>query len=93
VIQPINAQVMVKRTREGDTRVGMLVIPDTCKEKTYEGRVVAVGPGWKGPKGFHPVEEVKVGDYVVWGRYDGTEEHDGHVFIPEPKIMAVIENV
>jgi chaperonin GroES len=90
VMRVLGDRVAVRVTVEGQRKEGSIFIPDTAKGRPNEGRVVAVGPGWTDKKGhFHPTT-LKVGDYVVYGPFDG-EELDGIAYMREDKVMFVIE--
>jgi chaperonin GroES len=54
--------------------VGGIYIPDNAKERPTEGQVVAAGPGRIHPEtGLQLDMAVKVGDSVIYGKYDGSE--------------------
>jgi chaperonin GroES len=53
---------------------GGLFIPDNAKERPTEGKVVSAGPGRVHPEtGVQLDVAVKVGEGVIYGKYDGTE--------------------
>jgi chaperonin GroES len=92
-IRPLGDRVVVKRVEAEEKTKGGIIIPDSAKEKPVEGKVIAVGNGkvLKGGK-VHPLE-VKVGDRVLFGKYNGNEvKFDGeeHVLLREDDILAVI---
>jgi chaperonin GroES len=73
---------------------GGIIIPDTAKEKPLQGTVVAVGPGSIRDDGSRREVMVKVGDRVLFGRYDGTEikvEDETHLILREGDILGIIE--
>jgi chaperonin GroES len=90
---PVEDKVAVKRLEKEKSTASGLVLPDTNKEKPTKGQVVAVGPGKYDRKGnLHPAP-VKVGDYVVFPLYQGTElKFDGEeLLILEPaQILGVL---
>jgi chaperonin GroES len=70
-LEPLGDRVVVRpRLKEEVTRGG-IVIPDTAKEKPQEGDVVAVGPGRMTDDGKRIAMDVKVGDIVIYAKYDG----------------------
>ena len=44
-LRPLHDRVLIKRIEEQETVKGGIIIPDTAKEKSQEGEVVAVGTG------------------------------------------------
>lgn len=62
--KPLGERVLVERTEvENKTQSG-IYIPDNAKEKPQTAKVVAVGS---------KIEDVKIGDVVVFEQYRGTE--------------------
>jgi chaperonin GroES len=69
-IIPLHDYVLVKRAEEKETTRGGIIIPDTAKEKPGEADVIAVGPGLREKGELAPLD-VKVGDRILLGKYDG----------------------
>jgi chaperonin GroES len=85
----------VKRLEEDRTSPGGIVIPDTAAEKPTKGKIVAVGKGKILEDGEVRPCDVKVGDKILFGKYDGTEvQVDGQelVVMREEDVMAIIES-
>ena len=88
-IIPIGERVLVKPYTEADLRKGgkksSIILPESMsKERSAQGKVLAVGEGKK----------VKVGDTVVFSKYGYDEvETDGEelYLIKEENIVAVIK--
>ena len=92
--RPLGDRVVVKRVAEETKSAGGIIIPDTVQEKPQEGEVVAVGPGGRDEKGDRITPEVKVGDFVLFGKWSGTEvKVDGAdlLIMKESDIMGVLE--
>ncbi|MCP4694317.1 MAG: co-chaperone GroES [Desulfobacterales bacterium] len=92
-IRPLNDRVLVLRVEEEQKTVGGIIIPDTAKEKSMEGEVVAVGPGKLGDDGKRILMDVQVGDRVLFGKYAGTDiKMDGvdHIFMKEDDILGIV---
>jgi len=73
---------------------GGIVIPDTAKEKSQEGIVIAVGSGRLLENGTRVPLEVKVNDRVVYSKYGGSEFKDAgeeYLILSERDILAIIE--
>jgi len=58
---------------EEEKTKGGIIIPDTAKEKPFEGKVIAVGTGKVNKDGKKVPPEVKKGDRILYARYGGTE--------------------
>jgi chaperonin GroES len=94
-IRPLRDRIVVKRVKEQDKSAGGIIIPDTAKEKPTEGEVVAIGSGKVQKDGSVRKPEVKVGDRVLFGKYDGSEltlEGEERLFIREDDILGILEN-
>ncbi len=92
-IRPLQDRVIVKRLDEEATTKGGIIIPDTAKEKPFEGSVVAVGNGKVGDDGKARPLDVKAGDRILFGKYSGTEiklEGEEHLILREDDILAVV---
>ena len=62
---PLKDHILVKPKELEEKTKGGIYIPDTAKEKTQEGLVIAVGAGEYMP--------IKVGDIIIFEAYAGTE--------------------
>lgn len=86
-IKPIANRVLIEPC-EAETANGIILIPDTTKEKPQRGTIVAVGVGKKD----EPMT-VKQGDTVLYGKYAGTEiTIDGkeYLIMRESDIFAIL---
>lgn len=89
-VQPMQNFVIVKPGKKEEMRSG-IIIPDTAQEKGQVGEVVAVGPGRFGKDNVREAMDVKVGDFVIYPKFGGTEiKVDGMdmVIMPENQILA-----
>jgi chaperonin GroES len=94
-IRPLHDRVIVKRLEEDRTSPGGIVIPDTAAEKPIQGKIVAVGKGKILENGKVTPCDIKVGDKILFGKYNGTEvKVDGEelLVMREEDVMAVIES-
>ena len=92
--RPLGDRVVVRRVQEDQKTPGGIIIPDTAQEKPQEGEVVAVGPGALDEHGKRVVPEVKAGDFVLFGKWSGTEvKLDGQelLIMKESDIMGILE--
>jgi chaperonin GroES len=92
--RPLGDRVVVRRVAEDQKSPGGIIIPDTAQEKPQEGEVISVGPGALDENGKRVVPEVKAGDFVLFGKWSGTEvKLDGEelLIMKESDIMGVLE--
>jgi chaperonin GroES len=95
-VRPLRDRILVKRVEDQEQRIGGIIIPDTAKEKPQTAKVVAVGNGRINDKGDVFPLEVKVGDYVLVGKYAGTEiKLDGqeYLIVREEEVLGIAEGV
>jgi chaperonin GroES len=89
-ITPLHDRVVVRRFEEKESIKGVIIIPDSAKEKPQEGEVVAVGAG-KREKGERIPLDVKVGDRVLFGKYSGNDikiDDEEFMILKEDEILA-----
>jgi chaperonin GroES len=92
--RPLGDRVVVRRVKEDQKTAGGIIIPDTVAEKPQEGEVISVGPGALDESGKRVNPEVKAGDFVLFGKWSGTEvKIDGEelLIMKESDIMGIIE--
>ncbi|MGX8796285.1 co-chaperone GroES [Fusibacter sp. JL298sf-3] len=85
MLRPLGKRVIIKRLEAEEKTASGIVLPSQAKEKPQMAEVVAVSK---------EVEDIKVGDKVVFKKYVGTEvKIDGEeVTICEiADILAVVE--
>jgi len=94
-IRPLHDRVLIKRIEEQETIKGGIIIPDTAKEKSQEGEVMALGAGKILENGSILALDVKEGDRILFGKYSGTEvkiaEQD-YLILREDEIIGVFTN-
>jgi chaperonin GroES len=84
---------LIRRVEEQETVRGGIIIPDTAKEKSQEGEVVAVGTGKMLENGSVVPLEVKQGDRILFGKYSGTEiklEGQDYLILREDEIIGIL---
>src|SRR5438094_10580900 len=94
-VRPLHDRVLIKRIEEQETAKGGIIIPDTAKEKSLEGEVVAVGAGKMLENGSVAALEVKAGDRILFGKYSGTEiklEDQDYLILREDEIVGILTN-
>ena len=69
IIKPLGERVLIKQTEQEEVTKSGIVLPGTAsKEKPIIGEVLAIGA---------KVEDIKVGNKVIFEKYSGTEVKDG----------------
>jgi chaperonin GroES len=93
-IRPLHDRVIVKRLEESRTSPGGIAIPGSAAEKPIQGRIVAVGKGRILENGAVRPCDIKVGDEILFGKYEGTEvrvEGEELLVMRESDVMAVFD--
>lgn len=92
-LKPLGDKVVVEVIDEPQTTASGIVLPDTAKEKSQRGKVIAVGSGKLLDNGERAPLEINAGDTIVFAKYGGTEiSLDGKelMILSERDIHAVI---
>lgn len=86
IIKPLGERVLIKQTEQEEVTKSGIVLPGTAsKEKPIIGEVLAVGS---------KIEEVKVGDKVIFEKYSGTEVKYGeesYLILEKDNVLAIVE--
>lgn len=91
-LEPLADRVVVKPIEQETKTKSGLYIPDTAKEKSHQGEVIAVGPG-KMDDGEIIAMNVKVGDTVLYKEYGGDDfklDDEEVVILKEEDILGII---
>lgn len=86
-IKPIGDRILVKPKETEAKTKGGIYIPETAKEKTQEGVVLAVGDD-------KDVIKVKVKDTIIYDKYAGTTitvDGEDQLILKMDDILAVVE--
>lgn len=94
--RPLHDHVIVEAAvaAKGATTKGGIILPDTAKEKPMEGKVIAVGSGYRDKTGKIIGLAVRKGDRVIYGKWTGTEikvENKEYLVLKERDILGVLE--
>ncbi len=86
-IKPLGERIVVKPLKEDEEKTeGGIYLPETAsKEKPQKGKVIAVGPDFKG---------VKKGDTVIFAKYGGTEikiDNEDYLVLGVDDVLAIAE--
>ena len=83
--QPLGNRVLVERLEEATKTASGIIIPDNAKEKPSQGKVVAVSS---------KVENIAMGDTVVFGKYAGNEltlDGTAYLVIDADDLLGIIK--
>ncbi len=72
-IRPLGDKIVIKVIEDAEQTSGGIFIPDSAKEKSQKGEVVAVGEGKMNEKSEREPMDVKVGEIVLFAKYAGTD--------------------
>lgn len=94
-IKPLSDHILIEPIKEEEKTKAGIFLPETAtKEKSEEGKVIAVGPGKKTEEGKIVPVSVKTGDRVLFQKYGPSEiKVDGKEYLiaKEEDILAIIE--
>jgi|APSaa5957512622_1039677.scaffolds.fasta_scaffold15625_2 chaperonin GroES len=96
MIRPLYDKIIVKRFEAQEKTDSGIIIPDTAKEKPYEGEIIAVGKGTVKEDGTLVPLEVKKGDLIIFGKYAGTEiklDGEDYLMMQESDVFGIVEKV
>ena len=95
MLKPLGDRVLVEIIEEAEQKTaGGLYVPDSAKEKSQRGKVIAVGNGKVLDNGTRIALDVKDGDTVYFAKYGGTEvslEGKNYSILAERDILAIVE--
>ena len=92
-LQPLHDRVLVRRVESEEKTAGGLIIPESAKEKPAEGEIIAVGEGLRNADGERVALDVKVGDKVLFGKWNGqdvTVDGEELLMMKESDIMGIL---
>ena len=85
-IRPLGDKIVIRVIEDAEQTSGGIFIPDSAKEKSQKGEVIAVGEGRVNDTGDRDPMDVKVGEIVLFAKYAGT---DVKIEKQDLKIMSV----
>lgn len=95
MLKPLGDRVLVEIIEETEQKTaGGLYVPDTAKEKSQRGKVIAVGNGKLLDNGTRVALDVNEGDTVYFAKYGGTEvtlDGKNYSILSERDILAIVE--
>ena len=94
-IKPLGDHILIEPVKEEEKTKAGIFLPETAnKEKSEEGKVIAVGPGRKTDDGKIIPISLKPGDKVLFTKYGPNEikvNNKEYLIASESDILAVIE--
>ena len=94
-IRPLGDRVIVEPVEKEEVIAGgMLVLPETVKEKPQQGKVLVVGAGRRDEEGKRIDMDVAVGQTVLFAKYGGSElKLNGKklLIMKESDILGIVE--
>jgi len=94
-LKPMGSRVLIKRIEIEEKTKGGILIPETSREKSYEGIVVAVGDGHEIEDGSIIPLNVKENDVIIFSKNTGTElviDDVEYVILEEKDILGIRNN-
>jgi chaperonin GroES len=91
-MRPLHDRLIVQRLEDSAQGPGVIVIPDSAKEKPQRATVIAAGDGKTNDEGKRVPLDVKAGDTILFGKYSGQEiKLDGveYLIMKEDDVLAV----
>ncbi len=94
-IKPLSDHILIEPIKEEEKTKSGIFLPETAsKERSEQGKVIAVGPGKKTDDGKIVPMSVRPGDKVLFTKYGPNEikvEDKEYLIATESDILAIIE--
>ena len=97
-ILPLGDRVLIKRAVESESekngKFGIIIPETVSKEKSEQGKIVAVGEGRRDESGKLIPLSVKIGDLVIFSKYAYDEVKNGdqeYIMVNEENVLAIIK--
>ena len=94
-IKPLADHILIEPIKEEEKTKAGIFLPETAdKEKSEQGKIIAVGPGKKTDEGKIIPMSVKPGDRVLFSKYGPNEikvDDKEYLIAKEEDILAIIE--
>lgn len=91
-MRPLHDRIIVQRLEDSAPGPGVIIIPDSAKEKPQRATVVAAGKGRTTDEGARIPLDVKAGDTILFGKYSGQEVRVAgvdYLIMKEDDVLAV----
>ncbi len=94
-IKPLSDHILIEPIKEEEKTKGGIFLPETAsKERSEQGKVIAVGPGRTTPEGKMIPMTIRTGDKVIFTKYGPNEikiDNKEYLIASEADILAVID--
>ena len=95
-VKPIGDRIVVRRQESSEKTAGGIVLPDSAKNKSQRGKVLAVGPGKMLKDGSRRGLQLKEGDTILFTAWAGDEYKEGRsgdnlLIMREEDVLAVVD--
>jgi len=94
-IKPLRDHILIEPIKQEEKTKGGIFLPDTAtKDKSEQGKVIAIGNGKKTDDGKIIPLSVKPGDIVLFSKYGPSDikiDDKEYLIASESDILAVIE--
>ena len=93
-IKPLGDHILVQRLEAESTTAGGIVLPDSAKEKSRHGKIIALGDGRLMDNGTRVAFQVKEGQTVLFSSYAGSEikvDGEEYLVMNEDDILAIVD--
>jgi chaperonin GroES len=90
-LRPLHNNILIQKIEEDTKTAGGLFIPDSAKQETQTGKIIAVGSGIRSAQGELIPLSVKVGDTIFFGKYAGTKAGDKFIVLKEDDVLGIVE--
>jgi chaperonin GroES len=95
-VKPVGDRIVVRRQESQEKTAGGIVLPDSAKNKSQRGKVLAVGPGKLLKDGRRRGLQVKEGDSILFTAWAGDEFKEGRsgdalLIMREEDVLAVVD--
>ena len=95
IIKPLSDHILIEPIKGEEKTSGGIFLPETAeKEKSEQGKIIAIGEGKKTDDGKIIPLSVKPGDRVLFSKYGPTEikiDNKEYLIAKEEDILAIIE--
>ena len=93
-LKPLADRVVIEPMEKEEKTASGIILPETAKEKSQEGTILAAGPGRTDDDGKRIAMDVKTGDVVLYAKYAGTEikiDDKKLLILKESDVLAIVE--
>lgn len=94
-IQPLHDYVLIRPLEEESKTASGIILPDSAKQKSQGGEVMAVGPGTYDEDGEKLIPMVvKVGQKVLYKKWGGDEVKVGReewMLLKQSDVLAIVK--